>query len=200
MNTTTRSRVLSPIHPKGYQSQPSRGEVSDPVRTEIGKLSKTIDLSVSFEPDVQTSEVFSEIPVAAMICTIKYKDRIIAQGRGFSTISQLNKSIQRCAYAAFNGAWMSAAGHACRIFDTMHLNRADEEREEQKTAFAEAYRTRHNVSYDGASDIATDKQKAYARQLLSLNVEDEADREQIASTLDDMTKDEISSLIQRFAR
>ena len=196
MNTTTRSRVLSPIQPKGYQSQPSRDEVSDPVRTEIGKLSKTIDLSVSFEPDVQTSEVFSEIPVAAMICTIKYKDRIIAQGRGFSTISQLNKSIQRCAYAAFNGAWMSAAGHACRIFDTMHLNRADEEREEQKTAFAEAYRARHNVG----GDRATEKQKSYARQLLSLNVDDEADREQMASTLDDMTKDEISSLIQRFAK
>src|SRR3989344_4779317 len=196
MNTTTRSRVLSPIHPKGYQSQPSRGEVSDPVRTEIGKLSKTIDLTVSFEPDNQTSEVFSEIPVAAMICTIKYKYRIIAQGRGFSAISRLNKSIERCAYAAFNGAWMSSAGHACRIFDTMHLNRADEERDEQKTALAEAYRARHDVN----PDRATGKQKDYARQLIILNVDDESDREQIASTLDDMTKDEISSLIQRFAR
>ena len=166
------------------------------MRTEIEKLSKTIDLTVSFEPDNQTSEVFSEIPVAAMICTIKYKDRIIAQGRGFSAISRLNKSIERCAYAAFNGAWMSSAGHACRIFDTMHLNRADEERDEQKTALAEAYRARHDVN----PDRATGKQKDYARQLISLNVDDESDREQIASTLDDMTKDEISSLIQRFAR
>ena len=171
-------------------------EIPDPVRTEIEKLSKTITLNVSFEPDVPTSEVFSEIPVAAIICTIKYKDRIIAQGRGFSTITRLNKSIERCAYAAFNGSWMSAAGHACRIFDTMHLNRADEERDEQKAAFAEAYRARHDVD----PDRATDKQKDYARQLLSLNVEDEADREQMASTLDDMTKDEISGLIQRFAR
>ncbi|OGG53825.1 hypothetical protein A3H16_03580 [Candidatus Kaiserbacteria bacterium RIFCSPLOWO2_12_FULL_53_8] len=195
MNTTTfKPRVLSPIQP--VRPRQLQREIPDPVRTEIEKLSKTITLNVSFEPDVPTSEVFSEIPVAAIICTIKYKDRIIAQGRGFSTITRLNKSIERCAYAAFNGSWMSAAGHACRIFDTMHLNRADEERDEQKAAFAEAYRARHDVD----PDRATDKQKDYARQLLSLNVEDEADREQMASTLDDMTKDEISGLIQRFAR
>src|SRR3989344_8820540 len=105
MNTTTYRRPIpSPIQMKARPSQSSQERVPDPVRTEIEKLSKTIDLSVSFEPDAQTSEVFSEIPVAAMICTIKYKDRIIAQGRGFSAISRLNKSIERCAYAAFNGS------------------------------------------------------------------------------------------------
>ena len=60
------------------------------------------------------------------------------------------------------------------------------------TKFRDAYGAREHDS-----DLATEKQKSYARQLLSLNVEDEGRREQIAASLDDMTKDEISGLIQR---
>jgi len=59
----------------------------------------------------------------------------------------------------------------------------------------EAYRARE----DEGSHLASDKQKAYLRQLISLNCE-EAEREQWEGQIDDLTKEEASEAIQRFAR
>jgi len=83
---------------------------------------------------------------------------------------------------------MSAINSACKTLDVLRLEVNDDQAATDKSAMYREY-----------SEPATEKQKNYARQLLSMNVENEADAEQIASTLDDMTKDEISGLIQRFA-
>jgi hypothetical protein len=83
--------------------------------------------------------------------------------------------------------------HAGRVLEALRLNAGDEERNMQKE---EMYRSRTSEF----SEAATEKQKNYALQLISMNVENEAEKERMIGSLGEMSKDEISSLIQRFAR
>jgi hypothetical protein len=145
---------------------------------------------------VATLDTLNISGLISVLCTLRKDGRIVGQGRGWSTVNRVNKSIDRSCSTAINGSFLSACNNACKVLDALRLQEMDEQAAADKNAmFRDAYGARE---HDPA--LATEKQKTYARQLISLNVEDEADREQIASTLDDMTKDEISSLIQRFAR
>ena len=167
------------------------------MRREVKKFCGSYTLEVAFEEDSQTLTTFEHVPgMVAVLCTLRKEGKVVGQGRGSSVASRMNRGIERTAYTAINGALLSAVNNATKILDTLRLDEADEDRDAQKVGLAEAYRARHNVG----GDRATEKQKSYARQLLSLNVEDESDREQIASTLDEMTRVEISTLIKRLAR
>ena len=198
MNQTTyrNHAVRSPIQYPARQRQATPVNQEDALRSHVRRLCNTLELSATFEEDAATLDTLNVSGLISVLCTLRKDGRIIGQGRGWSTVNRVNKSIDRSCSTAINGSFLSACNNACKILDALRLEEMDEQAAADRGAkFRDAYGAREHDS-----DLATEKQKAYARQLLSLNVEDEADREQIASTLDDMTKDEISSLIQRFAR
>lgn len=91
---------------------------------------------------------------------------------------------------------MSAINSACKTLDVLRLEASDEQAASDKTAF---YREAYEPKETNAPMPATEKQKNYLRELISLNC-DEADAEHWASQIDDFTKEEASSAIQRFAK
>ena len=77
----------------------------------------------------------------------------------------------------------------------MDSQRLDAYDQASPKGLGEAYRAKPEES----SDLASDKQKAYLRQLISLNCS-ESDGEDLMSQIEDFTKEEASGLIQRFAK
>lgn len=196
-NTTYRGSrsVRSPIQYRPKQQTPNVDR-DDALRSHVRRLCNTLELSATFEEDVATLDTLNVSGLISVLCTLRKDGRVIGQGRGWSTVNRVNKYIDRSCSMAVNGAFLSACNNACKILDALRLEEMDEQAAADKTAmFREAYGAREE-----SSDLATEKQKTYARQLLSLNVEDERRREEISASLDEMTKDEISGLIQRFAR
>ncbi|MDO8571558.1 MAG: hypothetical protein Q7R79_02675, partial [bacterium] len=112
---------------------------------------------------------------------------------GTAIITRLNKGIERTIFICLNAAFLSAANSACKVLDSLRLEEHDQT---PPKGFNEAYKTKE----DESSDLATDKQKSYLLQLISLNISDEGEREQFASTVDEMTRSEASETIQRFTR
>ncbi len=201
MNQTTYPNrpVRSPIQPRMHPVQSLQQKAQDtqdpehPIRREIRRLCETYHLSATFSEDTGTLSALKTPGLIAVKCVLSLDGKPLGVGHGTAILTRINKSIERTAFICLNAAFLSAANSACKVMDSLRLDEYDRK---SPKAFGEAYKAKPEES----SDLATEKQKSYARQLLSLNVEDEGDREQIASTLDSMTKDEISSLIQRFAR
>jgi hypothetical protein len=100
----------------------------------------------------------------------------------------MNRNIERSVHMAMNGAFLSAANGATKVFDSLRVAAYDQERSRQ---LGEAYRP--NL---GPSEPATDKQKSYLRQLVSLRV-DESEWEQWQSQIDSFDREEASDAIQR---
>ncbi len=167
-----------------------------PIRNRVRELCKKLVLSADFSEDTSTLSTLNNQGLIAVRCVLSHEGKPIGVGHGSSILSRINRGNERTVFGCFNGALMSAINSACKTLDLMRLEAADTEHTNEKSALAEAYHDRGDYEFAPA----TEKQKSYARQLISLNVDDEADREQIASTLDGMSKDEISGLIQRLAR
>ena len=201
MNTTTyKPRTLSPIQPRVHPIQQLRKQALDvqhednPARAVMQKCIGTYNIQIVVEEDRQTISVMKREGLISFLCTLLKDGHVLSQGRGSSMLNEGNyRYLSRSVHSAFNSAIADAVIRATKVLDTIRTNVEDSR---IGATPGEAY----GIREVGISEPATEKQKAYARQLISLNIEDEADGEQIASTLDDMTKDEISSLIQRFAR
>src|SRR3989344_790368 len=179
--------VRSPY--QSSQSVPKKAQEQEhPIRSHVRKLCGTYNLSATFTEDAEALSTLQKSRLIAVRCVLSKDGKPIGIGHGSSIVSRINRASERTAFSCLNGALMSAINSACKTLDVLRLEVNDDQAATDKSAMYREY-----------SEPATEKQKNYARQLLSMNVENEADAEQIASTLDDMTKDEISGLIQRFA-
>lgn len=108
----------------------------------------------------------------------------------------MNRANERMAFSVLNGALMSSINSACKTLDVLRLQAADVKSESDK---AEMYRDSYRTKEATGGEPITEKQKQYLLQLASVNL-DEADREQFAASVDDMTRQEASEAIQSFAR
>jgi hypothetical protein len=180
-----KTRVASPFPVATRQPQKVK---LDPVREEVNKLLGTYQFSATFELDTQTAATLKHIPgVIAFICTIRKGDQIIGQGRGTTAINQINRFIVRTINYAFNASLVDAVIRATKLLDI--------------------YRPDIKPHSWGGSDTAgdsfdciTDKQKSYLTELIQNNVNDEDEREGWLSQLDELTREEASQAIQRFAK
>ena len=174
--------------PSPYQIMRKRAlDVSDekhPVREELRRHYGTYNFTATFEEDVDTARAFKHISeYLPVICTLRKDGKVIAIGRGASVLSPMNRSIQRAVYGAINGSWLSASNNACKVFD---LERMDVVSDKPGIAMEPV--------------LATEKQRAWLRELILLNCEDDTDRQQRIEALDTLTKDEASQQIQMLAR
>ncbi|MEK7606273.1 MAG: hypothetical protein AAB458_01615 [Patescibacteria group bacterium] len=187
MNTTYKPRIPSPFQVTRkpyYQKEMPQ----DTVRGEITKLLGTYQFSATFEEDTQTAATLKHIPgIIAFVCTIKKGDQVIGQGRGTSVINQNNRFIVRTIGYAFNASIVDAIVRSTKILD---IFRPDAKPHSWGGA---------DTPEDSFVGI-TDKQKSYLTELIQSNVADEDEREGWLSQLSELTKDEASQAIQRFAK
>jgi hypothetical protein len=190
---TTHKKILSPLQPK---MKPARNviDVRDekhPAHEEIRRLcGNAYNINVSFEEDKQTLGSFPHIPgLIAIRCILKRDGQIIAFGRGCGIFSRLNKYLERTISTAINGSFLSAANNATKVFEALRIS---EEGTEDK--FEEISRPIQYQDFESASE----KQKSYLRQLVTINVTDEDERNEITSRIDELNKDEASEMIGNF--
>jgi hypothetical protein len=162
----------------------------DTVQEEINKLLGTYQFSATFEEDTQTANTLKHIPgIIAFVCTIKKGDKVIGQGRGTTVINQMNRFIVRTINYAFNASLVDGIIRSTKILDAFRPDATPH-------AWSGADETSSDVE---VSDIATPKQVDYLRQLIQLNCEED-EREGWLSQLSELTKEEASQAIQRFAK
>ncbi|OGG50393.1 hypothetical protein A2704_05655 [Candidatus Kaiserbacteria bacterium RIFCSPHIGHO2_01_FULL_54_36b] len=163
-----------------------------PIRREIRRLCETYNLSATFSEDTGTLSALKTPGLIAVKCVLSKDGKPLGVGHGTAILTRINKGIERTAFICLNAAFLSAANSACKVMDSLRLDAYDQA---PPKGLGDAYR----VKPEERSDLASDKQKAYLRQLISVNCE-ESDREQWESQIDDLTKEEASEAIQRFAK
>src|SRR3989338_6913312 len=166
-----------------------------PTRRTVRRLCGTYNLSATFSEDTGTLSTVRTPGLIAVQCVLSKDEKAIGIGHGSSIISRINRGTERTVFSCLNGALMSAINSACKTLDVLRLEVSDEHAASDKTSMVRDF---HGMREASVSEPATDKQKQYLLQLASINL-DEGDREQFASTVDDMTKAEASEAIQRFA-
>lgn len=180
--------------PSPYQAMRKRSfntqDNKHPVRTEIQKFLGSYQLGVEFQEDQETLTRFKHIPgVIALLCTLRKDGQVIGLGRGVAVVNRINRIVERTTSMAINGAFMSACNNATKVLDSLRLEPPIKE-------LGQAY----SAKEEPASDLATDKQKNYLRELILLNVEDSREQEQRIMQLDELTRSEASTLIQAYAK
>lgn len=189
MNDATmyRKPIVSVLSP--YQIMKQKCSVQDeehPVHREIKKACCTMVLTATIEEDLPTLALFKHVPnLVAFLCTIRKENMIIGIGRGTATLSQYNRSIGRTVHTAQSASLIDAIVRGTRVLDTL----SDE------SSFA-------GGKYEAGKEIygITDKQRSYLQELISTRVADRDEREQQLSSLESLTVDEASEMIQSFKR
>ena len=170
----------------------------NPIRQTLDKLCQTqLRLCVGFSVDSGAMAMLKTPGILIVKCELSMQGRegLIGIGHGSTVISRLNKGIERALFGCLNGALMSSINAACKSLDAIRLE-GSQESDTKSATLGEAYKAPQGEE----SQPATDTQKAYLRQLLSLNVEDGGEREKLEAQVDELTKDEASHAIKAYAR
>lgn len=190
MKTAYNPRIASPFQVKQEKSFDVQNK-KHPVREEIEKCIGTYNLTAVVEEDLATQTTMKMPGLISFLCTLLKDGRVVSQGRGNSVLNPTNRFLQRAVSSAFNSALADAAIRATKVLDTFRTSCGSN----ISVALEEAYKTKENVF-----ELATDKQKSYLLELVSLNVNDEDERKKWESQIDEITKDEASAAIQSFKR
>ncbi len=182
-NVTT--RYPSPYQPKPRSVAEVRKIASNinhkenPIRALIEKCVGSHTLTAKVVEDVATIDAMKRDGVVAFLCTLTKNGEVISEGRGSAIINPSNnRYVSRAIYSAFNGAISDSVVKAAKVYDSI--------RNVESAAPAHDY------------EPITPKQREYLLQLASLHLS-EADRENYASSVSDMTKQEASEAIKSFA-
>src|SRR3989338_490690 len=183
-NITYNRKILSPIQPKIKPVIDVRGE-RHPIRDEVKKFCGTYSITATFEEDLQTLNSFGHIPgLIAILCTFKKDGQLISFGRSCAVFSKWNKYVERTISTAINGAFLSAANNATKVFEALRISQAEEV-------------AGGSIQYPEFQP-ASEKQKSYLLQLINTNVEDDDEREQLKSKIESINKDQASEMIAGF--
>ena len=194
MNTSTHYKsIRSPfqaVRKQSYNVQDKR----HPVRLEIQKFIGAYQIDIQFEEDQETLQKFRHIPgLIAILCTLRKDGKVVGLGRSISVVNRINRIVERTVSMAINGIFLSACNSATKVLDTLRL---EAPALTGPRGLGEAYKMPEEEVSEFA---ATDRQKSYLRELLSLAIEDEREREVKISQIDEMTKSEASAAIKILA-
>ncbi len=190
MKTAYKPRIASPfqvMREKPFDVQDKK----HPVRQEIEKCIGRYNLTAVVEEDIATQTTMKLPGLISFLCTLLKDGRVVSQGRGNSILNPTNRFLQRAVASAFNSALADAAIRATKVLDTFRTSYEPN----TSTTLDEAYRAKESVS-----GLATDKQKSYLLELVSLNCTDEDERTRWETQIDEISKDEASAAIQSFKR
>lgn len=180
---TYKNRIASPFQVRTIKK--------DPLEEEARKNVGAFNLTLVVEKDTQTEDSFRHIPgFIAYLCTLKKDSEILSIGRGSVIINKWNKWVEKGIRSAFTGAVVDAVVRATRTLDALYLKANDRSNP--------GYVNEETNEIDYTPELASERQKAYLKQLIGVNVQDEEERNQCWSELDQLTKDEASEKIQFF--
>jgi len=190
MNTTTyKNQIKSPF--QMVQRKPF--ERKDPLKEEIKKNTGSFNLSVTVEEDVATKSLFSHIQgFIGFIATIKKDNVVLGIGRGSTILNKMNKYVERNIRFAFGSSIIDGISRSIKTMDDLFIKTSNQENP--------GILNEETNEIDYTPELASERQKSYLRQLISLNVLDERERSQWESEIDELTKDEASEKIQFFMR
>jgi len=172
MNTYTPTR---PVHTQ----MPDVRDTNHPARRLIQSCLGEYDLKAIVEEDIRTSAVMKHMPgLISFVCTLKLKDRVIAQGYGSSVLNQNNRYVQRAVHSAMNSAVADSVIRATKVLGTL---------QDEVEAMVGAQMPPEPIS---------EPQKKYLRELAVQQMNDDNEREQFLSELPELTKREASQMIQ----
>jgi hypothetical protein len=199
MNTTTyRPRnIRSPFQPaRQVQLKASNYQEMNrpvhPVTEEINKVLGSYALTAVIREDTATLATMKHIGgMIAFICSLSRDGKVISEGRGATVLGPNNKWLSRAVESAFNSALSDAVMRSTKVLGTflspsgsaVSLEAAYSEMEAQKN-----------------SEPSTEKQRNYLYQLITQNVDDEEEREQRLSQIDELSKQEACCMIEELKR
>lgn len=186
-NTTYKNQIRSPFQVRTFNRK-------DPLREEIEKNIGTFNLTATIEEDNNTLSLFKHVPgpIIAYICTLRKGTEIVGIGRGSAILSRINKFVDRAVRYAFNASVIDSVVNSTKALDALYLKGLS-----QKDIPILNEQT-NEVDY--TSDLATDKQKSYLRELINININDEKERSGWESQIEELTREEASEKIQFFLR
>lgn len=158
---------------------PDVRDAKHPARATIQRCIGEYDLKAIVEEDLQTSALMKHLPgLISFVCTLKLKDRVIAQGYGSSILNQNNRYVNRAVHSAMNSAVADSVIRATKVLGTLQ--------DEVEAIVGSAM----------PPEPITEPQKKYLRELALQQMDDEDEREQFLSELPELTKQEASQKIQ----
>ena len=199
MNSTTyRPRnIRSPFQPtRRVQLKASNYEEMNrpvhPVREELDKVIGTYNLIAVIKEDTATLATMSHIGgLIAFICSLSRDGKVISEGRGATVLGPNNKWLSRAVESAFNSALSDAVIRSTKVLGTFLSSTGSAVSLEAAYGEMEAQKN---------SEPSTEKQRNYLYQLITQNVDDEEEREQRLSQVDELSKQEACRMIEEFKR
>ena len=184
-------QIVSPFQVLGKKTVIGMQDKNHPVTEEVNRNCGTYEFSATFDQDKETLEMFRHIPgLIAFVCTLKRGAQIIGYGRGTAVISRVNRFIDRTVRTAFSQSLVDAILKA-KLLDSLHLVPTQQNGE---VKIGEAYQS----SIVDEEEPISERQRHYLSELISINVESDADRERWMSSLSTMSKADASEAIQSF--
>jgi len=154
-----------------------------PVHQEVMKRVGTINLTATFTEDTPTEVILSHIPgVISFKCELRKDNQIIGVGRGSAVINRSNRYIEKTVRASVNSSLVDAIYHFIKL-DALHLNTSS------PSGIEGGYGEKE-------SNLASDKQKKYLRELVQSKTNSLSDKFSWESKIESFTREEASVAIQ----
>ncbi len=151
-----------------------------PIKAEIQKHIGNFTFTATFEEDRETIEAFKNEGLIAYRCVLSHEGKIIGIGRGLNVLSAENRYLSKSVRWAFSGALISAVTNAVKFPDLSGAPTSDFGAGNSDIA---------------SSFMATDKQKAYIRELVASSVPED-EQEEWLQQVETMSKEDASEAIQ----
>jgi hypothetical protein len=185
MNTNYKNSVPSPY---------KRQERPNPIQEEIAKNVNSFNLIVTTEQDLETMELFKNIPgFVAFKTTLKKGTQLLSIGYGSAVLNRLNKFVERTVLFAKNASLIDAMVRSTKILDALSIMPTNQEGDVDLEG-------RDRPALYGDDDLpqtATEKQRNFLSKLVEKC--DEGDKEEYLDALASpyLSKFRCSELIQK---
>lgn len=180
MNNTTYARPrLQGHYPPVAKPIPVAKTDVHPIKAEIAKNVGSFTFVARFEEDREAIDAFKNEGLIAYRCILSTPDgRTLGIGHGLNVLSQENRYLSKSVKWAHSGALIAAVTNAVKFPDL----------------------SGNPASSFGANDVAsaflaTDKQKAYIRELIASSVPED-EQEEWYQQVETMSKEDASEAIQ----
>jgi hypothetical protein len=162
-----------------------------PIRQEVRKLCETYALSAVFSEDTLTLATLKTPGLIAVKCVLSKDGKPVGVGHGSSTVSRINRGIERTIFSCLNGALMSAVNSACKSLDVMRLESSQERL--GTTPSAGGYFPK--AAEDAGDQQITAKQKELLTSLIYQHIGNEDEQERRLQEVESLCKSDAGEMI-----
>lgn len=159
--------------------------LEEAIKSKLG----TVTITAEVLEDIDTINTLQIPNMIAFMCKVSVNGRIVALGRGSSIVTPTRKVIEYLVGSASSSAMIDGLVRCAKSIDSLNMTTKNPNSRppELKAHYEEPQ-----------SDPVSERQLSYLRQLINVNVHDEDERENRLSSLEQLTKEEASDMIEKF--